>query len=187
MRLGLRSPAVLLRDPRATNGCGESDGRRGGRAVALLRRSTRAGIAGREFRNGSAPSNRFPPGADSLRRRISGRLDRRTLSDRSGGCRCNVESSRWKQTSSSSAPRRFPATRIAISTCSATFSDQRFKHILVPVWLLTYVYGAKSYQVVINGVTGTDRRRTSLELDQDHAAGDRRAAVALYLLSLAER
>jgi hypothetical protein len=37
----------------------------------------------------------------------------------------------------------------------ATFSDQTFKHILAPVWLLTYTYHAKSYQVVINGVTGT--------------------------------
>lgn len=36
----------------------------------------------------------------------------------------------------------------------STFSDQRFKHILVPVWLLTYSYGTNSYQVVINGVTG---------------------------------
>ena len=36
----------------------------------------------------------------------------------------------------------------------ATFSDQRFKHILVPVWLMTYTYGATAYQVVINGVTG---------------------------------
>jgi len=36
----------------------------------------------------------------------------------------------------------------------ATFSDQRFKHILVPVWLLTYNFGTKSYQVVVNGVTG---------------------------------
>jgi hypothetical protein len=35
------------------------------------------------------------------------------------------------------------------------FSEQTFKHILVPVWLLTYVYGTKSYQVVVNGVTGT--------------------------------
>ena len=33
--------------------------------------------------------------------------------------------------------------------------DQTFKHILAPVWLMTYVYGAKSYQVVVNGVTGT--------------------------------
>jgi hypothetical protein len=37
---------------------------------------------------------------------------------------------------------------------SSTYTDQRFKHILVPVWLLTYTYGARSYQVVANGVTG---------------------------------
>jgi hypothetical protein len=36
----------------------------------------------------------------------------------------------------------------------ATFAGQTFKHILVPVWLLSYTYGARSYQVVINGVTG---------------------------------
>jgi DNA-directed RNA polymerase subunit RPC12/RpoP len=36
----------------------------------------------------------------------------------------------------------------------ATYSDQRFKHILVPVWLVSYRYGTKSYQVVVNGVTG---------------------------------
>lgn len=36
----------------------------------------------------------------------------------------------------------------------STYTDQTFKHILVPVWLLTYTYGAKSYQVAANGVTG---------------------------------
>jgi hypothetical protein len=36
----------------------------------------------------------------------------------------------------------------------ADFSAQTFKHILVPLWLLSYVYGRTSYQVVINGVTG---------------------------------
>jgi len=36
----------------------------------------------------------------------------------------------------------------------ATFTRQTFKHILAPVWLMTYVYGARSYQVVVNGVTG---------------------------------
>jgi len=36
----------------------------------------------------------------------------------------------------------------------ARFADQRFKHILVPVWLLTYTFRATSYQVVVNGVTG---------------------------------
>ena len=35
-----------------------------------------------------------------------------------------------------------------------TFRDQTFKHILVPVWLLTYTYGSTVYQVAANGVTG---------------------------------
>ena len=35
-----------------------------------------------------------------------------------------------------------------------TFSGQTFKHVLVPVWLLTYVYGNKPWQVVVNGYTG---------------------------------
>jgi hypothetical protein len=37
----------------------------------------------------------------------------------------------------------------------ATFTDQTFKHILAPIWLMSYVYGATSYQVVVNGVTGS--------------------------------
>ena len=36
----------------------------------------------------------------------------------------------------------------------ATFSGQTFKHMLAPVWLMTYVYRSASYQVVVNGVTG---------------------------------
>ena len=34
------------------------------------------------------------------------------------------------------------------------FSGQTFKHILVPVWLLSYLFAAKTYQVVVNGYTG---------------------------------
>jgi hypothetical protein len=36
----------------------------------------------------------------------------------------------------------------------ADYSRQTFKHILVPIWMLTYDYGAKNFQVVINGYTG---------------------------------
>ncbi len=36
----------------------------------------------------------------------------------------------------------------------AQWSAQTFKHVLVPVWLLTYDYGRKSYQCVVNGATG---------------------------------
>ncbi|MFS8084669.1 MAG: zinc ribbon domain-containing protein, partial [Acidobacteriota bacterium] len=34
------------------------------------------------------------------------------------------------------------------------WNGQTFKHILVPTWLLTYHYGARPYQVIINGCTG---------------------------------
>ncbi|HVU99716.1 MAG TPA: zinc ribbon domain-containing protein [Verrucomicrobiae bacterium] len=33
------------------------------------------------------------------------------------------------------------------------YSGQTFKHILTPIWLLTYHYGARNFQVVINGYT----------------------------------
>jgi uncharacterized protein len=35
-----------------------------------------------------------------------------------------------------------------------TFSARTFKHILVPVWLLSYQYRTKTYQVVVNGHDG---------------------------------
>jgi hypothetical protein len=35
------------------------------------------------------------------------------------------------------------------------FSEQTFKHILVPIWLLSYDYGSRHFQAVINGYTGT--------------------------------
>jgi Zn finger protein HypA/HybF involved in hydrogenase expression len=34
------------------------------------------------------------------------------------------------------------------------YSGQTYKHILVPIWLLTYNYGARNFQVVMNGYTG---------------------------------
>jgi hypothetical protein len=36
----------------------------------------------------------------------------------------------------------------------AAWSGQTFKHVLVPVWLLTYDYARKTFQVVVNGATG---------------------------------
>ena len=34
------------------------------------------------------------------------------------------------------------------------YSGRTFKHVLVPVWLLSYNYGAKAFQVIVNGYTG---------------------------------
>lgn len=36
----------------------------------------------------------------------------------------------------------------------SNYQGRTFKHILVPVWLVTYTYGTKSFQVVVNGYTG---------------------------------
>jgi ribosomal protein S27E len=36
----------------------------------------------------------------------------------------------------------------------ATWTGQTFKHTLLPVWLLTYDYSGRSYQVLVNGYTG---------------------------------
>lgn len=35
------------------------------------------------------------------------------------------------------------------------YSNQTFKHVLVPVWLLSFNYGSKSFQAVVNGYTGS--------------------------------
>lgn len=35
-----------------------------------------------------------------------------------------------------------------------TFSGRTFKHVLVPIWLLVYTYGRRSFQVIANGYTG---------------------------------
>jgi len=34
------------------------------------------------------------------------------------------------------------------------YSGQTYKHILAPVWLLSYTFGAKAFQAVMNGVSG---------------------------------
>jgi hypothetical protein len=34
------------------------------------------------------------------------------------------------------------------------YAERTFKHILVPVWLVNYTFGSKTYQVLVNGYTG---------------------------------
>ncbi len=36
----------------------------------------------------------------------------------------------------------------------ADYSGQTFKHVLLPIWLLNYQYGATTYRVAVNGFTG---------------------------------
>jgi hypothetical protein len=35
-----------------------------------------------------------------------------------------------------------------------SFSGRTFKHLLVPIWLLVYMFGSRSFQVIVNGYTG---------------------------------
>lgn len=44
--------------------------------------------------------------------------------------------------------------RQEISTMSTRFNSLTFKHLLLPIWLLTVIYAGKPFQVFINGVTG---------------------------------
>ena len=39
----------------------------------------------------------------------------------------------------------------------ADYAGQTFKHVLLPVWLLRYSYGARAFQCVINGASGAVR------------------------------
>lgn len=41
-----------------------------------------------------------------------------------------------------------------ISSQSTTYSDQTFKHLLLPVWMATYRFRNRPYQVLVNGETG---------------------------------
>jgi hypothetical protein len=50
--------------------------------------------------------------------------------------------------------RQVPGDTYRNLQVSSSFSNQTFKHVLLPVWLLSYDYGRRSFQVVVNGVTG---------------------------------
>ncbi|MEO0446055.1 MAG: zinc ribbon domain-containing protein [Verrucomicrobiota bacterium] len=52
------------------------------------------------------------------------------------------------------ASRRVPGDTHRNLRVHPKFSRETFKHILVPVWILTYQYGSQSFQVVVNAVTG---------------------------------
>jgi hypothetical protein len=55
---------------------------------------------------------------------------------------------------SSDCAKEVPGDRHRNLRISPSYSNQTFKHVLLPVWLLTYTYGTKNYQVTVNGSTG---------------------------------
>ena len=50
--------------------------------------------------------------------------------------------------------RQVPGDTYRNLKVDAEYSRQTFKHVLCPIWLLSYVYGPRSFQVIVNGYTG---------------------------------
>jgi hypothetical protein len=70
-----------------------------------------------------------------------------------------VEAAQHSQAQMTQALREMCASQVPGDTyrnlrIQPVFSGQTFKHILVPVWLLTYTYSNRPWQVVVNGATG---------------------------------
>jgi predicted RNA-binding Zn-ribbon protein involved in translation (DUF1610 family) len=53
--------------------------------------------------------------------------------------------------------RQVPGDTCRNLSVRADYSGQTFKHILAPVWLLSYTYGPRRFQCVMNGVSGAVR------------------------------
>jgi hypothetical protein len=70
-----------------------------------------------------------------------------------------VSAARTAQEDMEAQMRKLCAARVPGDThrnlrVDCDYSGQTFKHILAPIWLLTYHYGPRNFQVVINGFTG---------------------------------
>ena len=52
------------------------------------------------------------------------------------------------------ASRQIPGDTYQNLQMSPTWSGRTFKHVLVPVYVMTYVYGRRPYQVVVNASNG---------------------------------
>ena len=67
-----------------------------------------------------------------------------------------------------------------------TYSAQTFKHVLAPLWLLTYLYGGKAFQVIVNGYTGKIAGEHPLSWVKIFFAALAVIIVAIVLISLSD-
>jgi len=65
------------------------------------------------------------------------------------------------------------------------YSGQTFKHVLAPLWLLTYVYRGKPFQVVVNGYTGKIAGEHPLSWVKIFFAAMAVIVVAIVVISIA--
>ena len=58
------------------------------------------------------------------------------------------------------------------------YSDETFKHILLPIWMAAYKYGGKSYRFLVNGQTGEVQGERPYSVVEDRLC---RAGAAVIL------
>ncbi len=108
-------------------------------------------------RSSCAASSRFRRASSSPTTRATSRAGSSSATRSTSSPPHSARATRWTPSCRRSARSRFPATPSAISSVRADYSGQTFKHILAPVWLLSYNYGARGFQCAMNGVTGAIR------------------------------
>ena len=91
----------------------------------------------------------------ALRHGVSLRTRGRALQGGAARRRAAVAGADARQRSSSCARQQVPGDTYRNLRIHPDYAGRTFKHVLVPVWLLTYNYGARAFQVIVNGYTGT--------------------------------
>jgi DNA-directed RNA polymerase subunit RPC12/RpoP len=71
------------------------------------------------------------------------------LQDGHAGARASME-----QTIAGNVRRDIGGDEQRVDQLTTDWSDETFKHILLPIWMAAYKYNAKSYRFLINGQTG---------------------------------
>lgn len=69
-----------------------------------------------------------------------------------------------------------------VTSVNTRWFDMTFKHVLLPIWLLTVIYDGKPFQVCINGFTGEVQGRRPFSKVKIAAAVT--AVVLLLILGL---
>ena len=124
-----------------------------GSALALLRRRPRVRVGRRA--PGAAARHRAVSHDEpqAVRPRLRGRMDRRAIPDRPRRRRA-ARARRDGRQGTQLCAAQVPGDTYRNLVVRIAYSRQTFKHILAPVWLMSYTYGARSFQCVQNGVTG---------------------------------
>lgn len=70
---------------------------------------------------------------------------------------------------------------------ASDYQARTFKHILVPIWLVSYTYGPRSFQVVVNGFTGNIAGEHPLSWIKITLAVIAAIVIILLLIALSNR